>query len=163
GFGMNILLVHNYYQTHHVGGEDKIFEDEKRALTEKLGEDKVYVYTVNNDQIRKWKIPFTIFFNFSHYRNIRQLIKQHNIKIVHIHNFFPLLTPSIFKAAYKEGAKVIQTLHNYRWWCLNGTFFDHNLKKNCERCAFKKWKFPGIQQKCYRKSWLQSLVAAMAF
>ena len=40
--------------------------------------------------------------------------------VVHVHNFFPLLTPSILDACAEARVPVVHTLHNYRLLCANG-------------------------------------------
>jgi glycosyltransferase involved in cell wall biosynthesis len=159
---MKILLVHNKYQSTNVGGEDVIYKNELESLTKKLGKENVFSYEVSNDEINKLKLIFEIWFSFKHYNNIKRLIKDNNISIVHVHNFFPLLTPSIFKAAKDCGAKVIHTLHNYRFWCISGILYKDNYGI-CEKCINKKFSLSGIVNKCYRKSILQSIVAQLSF
>lgn len=159
---MKILLVHNKYQSTNVGGEDIIYKNELESLTKKLGKENVFSYEVSNDEINKLKLIFEIWFSFKHYSNIKRLIKDNNISIVHVHNFFPLLTPSIFKAAKASGAKVIHTLHNYRFWCISGILYKDNYGI-CEKCINKKFSLSGIVNKCYRKSILQSIVAQLSF
>lgn len=159
---MKILLVHNKYQSTNVGGEDVIYKNELESLTKKLGKENVFSYEVSNDEINKLKLIFGIWFSFKHYNNIKRLVQDNNISIVHVHNFFPLLTPSIFKAAKDCGAKVIHTLHNYRVWCISGLLYKDNYGI-CEKCINKKFSLSGIVNKCYRKSILQSIVAQLSF
>lgn len=159
---MKILLIHNYYQSTHIGGEDLVFEQEKNVLISSLGIDNVFTYTVSNDKLNKFKLLFSIWDNLCHAKKISQIIKENNIDIVHVHNYFPILTSSILKAAKKAGAKVVYTLHNYREWCLSGLFYRKN-KTECYDCANLKLAMPGIKQGCYRGSKLQSLVAALAY
>lgn len=159
---MKILLIHNYYQSTHVGGEDLVFEQEKNALISELGSDNIFTYTVSNDNLKKFKLFFSIWTNLYHAKKINQLVKKHHINIVHVHNYFPILTPRIFKAARKAGAKVVYTLHNYREWCLSGLFYRKN-KTECYDCVDLKFAMPGIKQGCYRGSKLQSLLAALAY
>lgn len=159
---MKILLVHNYYQSTHVGGEDLVFEQEKNALITSLGIDNVFTYTVSNDNLNKVKLFFSIWRNLYHAKKIHQLIKENSIHIMHVHNYFPILTPSIFKAAKSAGAKVVYTLHNYREWCLSGLFYRQK-KTECYDCAKLILAIPGIKQGCYRGSKLQSLLAALAY
>ena len=42
--------------------------------------------------------------------------------VVHVHNFFPLITPSIHDACREAGVPVVQTLHNYRTICAMALF-----------------------------------------
>lgn len=159
---MKLLIVHNIYQTNNIGGEDFVYKNELRLLQNRLGDNNVLFYEVSNSEINKVKLLFDIWFSFKHYRRIQKIIKEHSIDIVHVHNFFPLLTPGVFKAAKNSGAKVIHTMHNYRLWCIAGIFYrdGHGI---CEKCVEKNFSFSGIFNKCYRHSLIQSAVAQMAF
>ncbi|MFI4937113.1 MAG: glycosyltransferase family 4 protein [Candidatus Berkiellales bacterium] len=159
---MKVLVVHNAYQSHHVGGEDVVVSREIEALQTLLGKDQVFEYYVSNDQIRLVKLAKTIWGDKYHRQQIFHLVKEHQIDIVHVHNFFPLLTPSVFAGAKAAGAKVVHTLHNFRWWCLSGILYRKEVG-HCEMCVNKKFAWPGIFYRCYRHSWIQSLVAALAF
>ncbi len=159
---MKILIVHNRYQSNNIGGEDIVYDNELKSLRELHGEDNVLAYQVSNDDISKFSLLFGIWFSRKHYRNIKKIVGDNNIKIVHVHNFFPLLTPSVFKAAKKSGAKVVHTLHNYRLWCISGILYRDGFGI-CELCTKSKLPISGIKNKCYRKSRLQSLVAQAAF
>ncbi|AJI74855.1 glycosyl transferases group 1 family protein [Francisella philomiragia subsp. philomiragia ATCC 25015] len=159
---MKILIVHNRYQSNNIGGEDIVYDNELKSLRELHGEDNVLAYQVSNDDISKFSLLFGIWFSRKHYRNIKKIVRDNNIDIVHVHNFFPLLTPSVFKAAKKSGAKVVHTLHNYRLWCISGILYRDGFGA-CELCTKSKLPIFGIKNKCYRKSRLQSLVAQAAF
>lgn len=159
---MKLLLIHNKYQSNNIGGEDIVYENELLLLQNKLGYDNVFYYEVSNDDISKLKLIFTIWFSFKHYKNIKRIVQENNINIVHVHNFFPLLTPSIFKAAKDSGAKVVHTLHNYRLWCISGILYRDGYGI-CEQCINKKLSLASILNKCYRKSLLQSIIAQASF
>ena len=160
---MKVLLVHNFYRQRFIGGEDIIFQNELKALKERLGEEKVFIYTSSNDSISISKIPFSVWYSREHFRNVYKMVKKYKIEIVHVHNTFLDLTPSIFEAAHVAGAKVIQTLHNYRWWCPNGVLYNQKLKKICEKCVNKKIPFPAIWFKCGYNSYLATSLIAFAY
>ena len=157
---MKILIIHNKYQSNNIGGEDIVYKNELNALREKLGCENVFCYEVSNDDINKFKLLFEIWFSKKYYKEVRKIIND--IDIVHVHNFFPLLTPAVFKAAKDSKTKVIHTLHNYRLWCISGILYRDGFGI-CEICAQKKFSFSGILNRCYRKSLLQSFVAQLAF
>lgn len=159
---MKLLLVHNRYQTNKIGGEDIVYENELISLRKKLGEENVLCYEIANDNLSKFKLLFNIWFSFEHYENIKKVIKDNNIDIVHVHNFYPLITPSVFKAAKDSNCKVIHTLHNYRLWCISGIFF-RNGYGICEKCIKNKFSIKGILNKCFRKSLIQSFVSQLSF
>ena len=159
---MKILIIHNKYQSNNIGGEDIVYKNELNSLREKLGCENVFYYEVTNDDINKFKLLFEIWFSKKHYKAICKIIKENGIDIVHVHNFFPLLTPAVFKAAKDSKTKVIHTLHNYRLWCISGILYRDGFGI-CEICTQKKFSFAGILNRCYRKSLLQSFVAQLAF
>lgn len=159
---MNLLIIHNKYQSNNIGGEDIVYQNELESLQKKLGKENVLFYEISNDEISKLKLLFTIWFSSAHYNNVKKIVQENKIDIVHVHNFFPLLTPSAFKAAKDGGAKVVHTLHNYRLWCISGILYRDGYGI-CEKCIQSKFSLAGIFNKCYRKSLLQSVVTQMAF
>ncbi len=159
---MKLLIIHNKYQSNNIGGEDIVYNNELESLQKKLGDGNVFSYEVSNDDISKFKLLFEIWFSFKHYQNIKKIVQDNNINIVHVHNFYPLLTPSIFKGAKDAGAKVVHTLHNYRLWCISGILYRDGYGI-CEQCINQKLSLAGILNKCYRKSLLQSVIAQSSF
>ncbi|MBW3697563.1 glycosyltransferase [Vibrio sp. T187] len=159
---MKLLLVHNRYKSDNVGGEDVVFDSEVVSLKRKLGENNVYIYEKCNDNIKYSSLLKSIFFSSEVYNDIYNLVSSENIDVVHVHNYFPLVSPSVFKAANLAGAKVVLTLHNYRLWCISGVFYrdGHGI---CEICTNRKMAFRSVFYKCYRKSYIQSLFAQVAF
>lgn len=159
---MKLLLIHNKYQSNNIGGEDIVYQNELLSLEKMLGKENVLSYEISNDNISKFKLLFEIWFSKKNYQNIKKLIEENNIDIVHIHNFFPLLTPSVFKAGKDAGAKVVHTLHNYRLWCISGIFYRDGFGV-CELCTKSKFSFQGIINGCFRKSIVQSILAQFSF
>ncbi|SDS27895.1 Glycosyltransferase involved in cell wall bisynthesis [Paenibacillaceae bacterium GAS479] len=156
---MKILLVHNYYQ--FKGGEDKVVQQEMSLLQEQ-GHD-VYLYSVHNDQIKeqgklkKVRTALESTWSLTEYRTIKKLLMDMKPDLVHVHNFFPLISPSIFYACNKVGIPVVQTLHNYRLLCPTATFLKDN--KVCEECLTESL-LRSVKHGCYRNSQLQSLAVA---
>lgn len=159
---MKLLIIHNKYQSNNIGGEDIVYKSELKSLQEILGKENVLSYEVSNDDINKFKLIFTIWFSIKYYKEVKKLIKKNNIDLVHIHNFYPLLTPSVFKASKDAGAKVVHTLHNYRLWCISGILYrdDYGI---CDQCSKKRFSLEGILNRCFRKSFVQSILAQMSF
>ncbi|MCE3247877.1 MAG: glycosyl transferase family 1, partial [Geminicoccaceae bacterium] len=86
----------------------------------------------------------------SAYRGIRARLRERRYDLVHVHNFFPLISPAVYHAAQAEGCAVVQTLHNYRLWCPAGIFYrDGHV---CEDCLGKAVPWPGVVHACYRDS-----------
>jgi len=160
----SVLLVHNYYQIG--GGEHTVFENEKNLLLENGHE--VYTYTRSNDELKSSfgkmaLLPFTTIWSFKTYFEVRKLIREKDIDIVHCHNTFPLISPSVYYAARSLKIPVVQTIHNFRFLCPNGLFYCNG--RVCEECREQNSFFPALKNKCYRNSTLQTavVVAMMKF
>jgi len=154
---LRVLVVHERYRVR--GGEDGVFETEC-SLLEKAGH-KVVRYEKDNRDIpdRGGRIGLALrtIWNPRTYREIRSIIREEKPDVVHCHNTFPLISPSVYWAAAREGVPVVQTLHNYRLACLNGYLFREGHV--CEDCLGRTpWR--GVCRRCYRDSRAQSFVAA---
>lgn len=91
-------------------------------------------------------------------RLVAAQVRATGASIVHVHNFFPLLSPSIYGAARREGAAVVQTLHNYRLMCPAATLYRDGGP--CEDCVGLRVPWPSITHACYRDSRAASAVVA---
>ena len=152
-----VLIVHNYYQT--PGGEDTVVANEKKMLED--NGHKVFMYTRHNDEIKnrgilgKLKLPFETIYSFKTKREVKRIIKDNKIDIVHVHNTLPLISPSVYWAAKECGIKVVQTIHNFRFLCPAATFVCKG--QICEKCLTNGLKC-AVKNKCYRDSRIQTLI-----
>jgi glycosyltransferase involved in cell wall biosynthesis len=156
---MNVLCVHNYYQ--NPGGEDQAFAAEARLL-ESNGH-AVLRYSMHNDVIDampRLELARRLVWNGSAQREIGTIVRENAIDVVHFHNTFPLISPAAYFAARQAGARVVQTLHNYRLLC-PGSLLSREGRV-CEECLGKAVPWRGVLHSCYRDSTAQSAaVAAM--
>ncbi|MEM1253004.1 MAG: glycosyltransferase [Cyanobacteria bacterium P01_H01_bin.21] len=145
---MRILSIHNAYQIR--GGED-VSTDAERTLLQNYGHE-VDIYQVNNDQIGQMssaQLAVRTLWSQEAYQTVRAKLQAQPYDIVHVQNFFPLLSPSIYYAAKAENVPVVQTLRNYRLICPNALFFRDG--KVCEDCLGKAIPYPGVVHSCYRE------------
>lgn len=87
-------------------------------------------------------------------RETTRRIKRFQPDVVHVHTPFPLMSPSVFRAAHAAGVPGVTTLHSYRWACVVGTCVRDG--RICEDCVGSKLKLPGIRHACYHDSRLGS-------
>src|SRR4030042_2357462 len=157
---MTVLAIHNYYK--HRGGEDAVFENETVYL-EKNGY-KVIKYIRNNNEIddysflNKIKFFFKSFYNKETVKDLKKVLTLNKIDIAHVHNVFPLISPSVYYFLYSKKIKIVQTIHNFRFICPNGLFFTHN--KICTRCINGNF-LNCIILKCYKNSVVFSILYAL--
>lgn len=157
----NILIVHNYYQI--PGGEDTVVANEKKML-EEHGH-KVILYSRNNaelkemSKLKKLTLPVTTVFNPRTYREIRKLIKEERIEIVHVHNTLNLISPAVYYAARSMHVPVVQTIHNFRLLCPGATFYrDGHICEDCVKYGLKC----AVKHSCYRGSKVQTLACVIS-
>lgn len=154
---MRVLLVHNKYQLQ--GGEDLVFENDAELLR-KNGH-VVETLCVSNDDIRtpidKLAAALLSTYNPRGYRLVAEAIRRSDCDIVHVHNFFPQLSPAVFSACRKANVPSVWTLHNFRVFCAGGMLFRDGT--TCEKCL-KGNVFPAIAHRCYRGSLPGSIAVA---
>lgn len=172
---MKIVQVHNYYQ--QAGGEDGVVAAEQELLRSHGHE--VVTYSKNNASIvGGWRMIVSglkTLWNWETYREVRELLRKEKPDLLHCHNTFPLISPSIYWACAREGVPVVQTVHNFRLLCISAFLFRESPKGAtdedascsgasgavCELCLKKSFKWPGIKYSCYRGSKVGSLVATV--
>jgi glycosyltransferase involved in cell wall biosynthesis len=154
---MKILLVHNYYQQR--GGEDSVVANE-RALLEQSGHG-VDLFSAHNKEISGLAAKWNSFKNVTYNEGIRQIFAERLARIrpdvVHVHNTFPLISPSVYDACAEAGLPVVQTLHNFRTFCVGSLLLRKG--KICELCLDGR-PYRAVAYRCYRGSFLGSLATA---
>lgn len=161
---MKILAVHNFHRKGSASGDDQVFKNEVALL--KSHGNTVVEYTISNSEfdnvgmLKKILLTFGMLWNFKHYREIQKIIKKESPDVVHIHTFFPLLSPSVLYAAKHCKVAVIATLHDTRFICPCATSLRG--QKLCNSCGdghyFRMYKY-----KCFKNSGIQSMIVAIVF
>ena len=153
---MKIALFHNYYQT--PGGEDRMFELEREALIARGNE--VVSYEVRNEEalkgasrLKKLDIARKAAFNKESHQDILEFLEDNQVDVSHVHNWFPIISPAIYSAHKKLAVPIVQTLHNYRLGCANGTFRRNGA--HCELCLTGK-RSNAVLRRCYKESFVAS-------
>ncbi|MDX8127153.1 glycosyltransferase [Methylomonas sp. OY6] len=155
---MKVLLIHNRYQ--QAGGEDNVVTAEANLLAEHGQE--VKLWCVDNKDLPSGlsgKISTAISTSYSadSLATAKDYLRRLKPEVVHVHNFFPQITPSIYDACISEGVPVVQTLHNYRLICPGAMLMREG--KICEQCI-RGTPYQAVWYRCYRGSKLGSLVVA---
>ncbi len=151
---MKILLCHNYYKIR--AGEAVVFDQEKELL-EKNGH-QVLVYTRDNKELDSFSIFEKIksflfgFYNPKTVKEIKEIIEKNSPEVAHIHNVFPLISPSIYRILKKNKISIVQTFHNFRFFSIDGLLFN----KLDKTPSAKSNLFFSVLKKKYKKSFIYS-------
>jgi len=157
---MKIVVVHNTYQQR--GGEDEVVAAES-AILERNGH-KVVRYSRNNDEISSLSRSQQLLLvrDFIHSekskRELFALLQTEKPDVVHIHNTFIMISPSVYEACRDAGIPVVQTLHNYRLICPGWSLSrDGHV---CEECI-DDGLWQSVRHGCYRDSRLMTAAVAL--
>ncbi len=151
---MRVVVAHNAYQ--HRGGEDVVVESEVSMLRA-AGHEVETHFRSNHDLATMSSVGAAVQTVWSKRSaaTVKDLLKRFRPEVVHVHNTFPLISPSIYWACADAGVPVVQTLHNFRLLCPQAMLLREG--RLCEDCLGRT-PIPAIQHGCYRGSRAHSAV-----
>lgn len=159
---LRVLVVHNRYRSAQPSGEDRVV-DQETALLHDAGH-RVSMFERRSDDIAtlsllgKAAVPFTVPWNPAVRSELAARLRAEQPDIVHIHNTFPLLSPSVVAACTDAGVPAVATLHNYLMVCPSGTL--HRGGRVCTDCV-GAMPVPALRHGCYRGSRLATVPLAV--
>jgi glycosyltransferase involved in cell wall biosynthesis len=151
---MRVVVVHNRYRSAAPSGENRVADQESTAL-EAHGHE-VERFERLSDDIETWPplrralMPVKVVWNGEPRRSLIELLRRFRPDVVHVHNTFPLISPSVLYACRDERVPVVATIHNYRLLCASSDFFREGAP--CHDCAGRHLPTPAIAHRCYRAS-----------
>jgi glycosyltransferase involved in cell wall biosynthesis len=156
---LRVLLAHNRYRVS--GGEERHVDLLANALEEAGITVDVFEPTssaIDARRVRRVALGATLTYRPHGRRSLMARLESLRPDVVHFHNIWPLLTPAALHAARDSGARVLLTLHNFRFACVSGTLtaggkvHDDCLAGSSLRCAIRN----------PRQSWLETAAYAVA-
>jgi glycosyltransferase involved in cell wall biosynthesis len=153
---MRILVAHNAYL--YRGGEDTVVEAEI-ALLRRHGHE-VVLYRRDNaelDALPLWQAAMDSIWSKRTVMEAGRLLASFRPHLIHAHNTFPLISPSLYGIADELGIPVVQTLHNFRLLCPQAMLMRNG--RYCDDCV-GRWPWRAVLHRCYRGSLAQSAVSA---
>jgi len=128
-----VAIVHNAYGK--VSGEEIAVENLVALLRERGM--NVLRFSKSSAEIERKKLgKISAFFSEIHNpfsrKAFRLFLKETKPDVVHIHNLYPLISPSILPECTARGIPVVMTVHNFRLVCPNGLLMS--LGEACHRC-----------------------------
>jgi glycosyltransferase involved in cell wall biosynthesis len=148
-----VLVVHSRYRSALPSGENGVVDREVDLL--RSGGLQVRLHERRSDEIEamslpaKAALPARVVWSPAERRRCRAVIREFQPEVVHVHNTFPMLSPSVLAACSDEGVPVVMTLHNFRLTCANGMLLRDGTP--CELCV-GRLPLPALRHGCYRGS-----------
>ncbi len=173
---MKILQVNKFH--YNRGGADKYYLDLSLSL-EKAGHEvanfsmhhpknlespwsKYWLTRVSFNEnlgfLAKLKILGRVIYSLEAKRKFKSLVKDFKPDIIHIHNIYHHISPSILSVARRFKIPVVMHLHDYKLICPNHTLFVNG--KNCDSCRGHKY-FNCVKKRCLKNSFFASFLVAI--
>ncbi len=168
---MKIILANKFYYLK--GGAERYYFNLKKLLElhghevipfamhdEKNYSSKYSKYFVSNVDFSKSghalkKICRTLY-SCEAKKKFKQLIQDTKPDLIHVHNIYHQISPSILTVAKKYNIPIVQTLHDFKLICPNYALYSKN--ELCEQC--KKYKYYKCTfRKCIKNQFWASLLA----
>jgi len=171
---MKILQVNKFYYPR--GGADKYFLD--LAAAQETAGHKVAIFAMRhpNNQSSPWekyfisqisfnrknfkdklKTPSRVLYSLEAKRKFSRLLDDFKPDIIHIHNIYHHISPSILEAAFKRKIPVVMHLHDYKLICANHALFTNGSV--CQACRTNNY-WQCLKNRCIKDSWPASALAA---
>jgi glycosyltransferase involved in cell wall biosynthesis len=148
---MKIVMVHNRYR--QAGGEEVVFENEK-CLLERRGH-RVVPYVRSNLELQDSSLLHRIasasemIWSSRSRQEFAAILDAERPDLVHVHNTFMAISPSIYSACSARDIPTVQTLHNFRLLCPGGNFFRDGII--CKECIDQSL-LQSVRHGCFRNS-----------
>jgi glycosyltransferase involved in cell wall biosynthesis len=156
---MKILIIHNRYQ--FWGGEDVVFESELEILRKNGHIIDTLIFDNKNIKtfLDKLIVAVGTVYNIKSKKILKNRINAFKPDVIHVHNFYPIASPSIFFIAKKLKVPIVMTLHNYRLICPSTTLFYNNeiYEKNINHF----FPYDAIVNRVYRDSIVETTILAL--
>jgi glycosyltransferase involved in cell wall biosynthesis len=162
GVVQRVLVVHNHYRAASPSGENTVVRNQV-ALLRRAGLD-VETYFRSSDEIDDFDtrarcgLPLRPIYSPEDVAAFRRMLDAFRPDVVHLHNLYPLISPSIIRIAHAADIPMVQTVHNFRHVCASGIFFRDG--RVCEDCHGRAMPWPAITHACYRGSRAQTAIVA---
>ncbi|MCF6276313.1 MAG: glycosyltransferase [Candidatus Magasanikbacteria bacterium] len=175
---MKIVQVHKYYWHRDGASNYSLYLTE---LLEKAGH-TVIPFSVENE--KNFKTPYSkyfvsnmelgdpskvsfldkikgivrIFYSFEARRKMKQLIKDEEPDLIHLHNIYHHISPSILGVIKKHKIPVVMTLHDYKLLVPNYSMFHHGAVHEEDAKGFY---LSCIKNRCQKNSLSQSIILTL--
>ena len=133
-----MIVLNIFNERSDIGGEDVIFQlvgDCEIPGSLDIKSIKVKKYRVKNSLINKIIAFFSGIFSVFSFFKFLAMFRKEKPDLIHVHNIFPFISPSIFLAARLLRIPSVYHVHNFHLTCPVGSHFKDDT--TCERCLRK--------------------------
>lgn len=124
----------------------------------------VEMLTLSNNDVNsltdKLAAAVGVVYNLKSAHMLKEKIRSYKPDVIHVHNFFPLISPAVFYVARDCQVPVVMTLHNYRLICPS-SYLHYNGQVHMEN-VHKVFPVKAVLDKAYRNSFIETASVVLA-
>lgn len=173
---MRVLQVNKFYDLR--GGTERILFDLESGLRGRGHEVAVFATLDERNEPTPWREYFARGRDYDHpgprerlgnaiaavydrdaRRRFSRLLDAFDPELVHLHNIYHQLSPSLLDELRERGIPAVMTLHDYKLVCPIYRLFRDG--RPCEECVGRRVPIGVLQHRCSRKSWAESALLAV--
>jgi glycosyltransferase involved in cell wall biosynthesis len=140
---VRVLLAHSFYRL--PGGEDRYVREQHELLARK--HDVALLSRSNADVPGGVAAAARMTLSPPEEARVRAEVERFGPDVIHLHNPYPALGPSVHRVAAALGVPLVMTVHNFRLRCPNGYMFTEG--RRCRRCE-KGAYFNAVLHSCFQ-------------
>lgn len=144
---MKLLQVYNQYRS-LFNGEDTVVEQTAQLVENHGGRVRMMLRSsrdIDAGLVGKASAFWSGIYSRAAYRDMMRVLREDRPDVVHVHNLYPLFSPSILVACRRAGVPVVVSVHNQQLTCPKS---DHLYRGTiCERCIGGK-EYHCVLQNC---------------
>ncbi len=159
GSPLRILQLYNQYRS-EIGGEENVVRSTAAIIEKAGGRAQLYQQSsrgLDAGLAGKFRAFASGVYSSSARREVAKLLSDNRFDVVHAHNLYPLLSPSVLIACREANVPVVLSLHNYMLTCPTTHHLSHG--KICEQCTAGR-VLPCVLNDC-RENRLESVAYAL--
>jgi len=174
---MKILQVNKYH--YYRAGAEKYYLDISNEL-KKQGHELAYFAMQDENNINsKWskyfvskldfhnlslqdklKLPGRIIYSLEAKRKFKKIVEDFKPDVIHAHNIYHHISPSILSVAKKKNIPVILHLQDYKIISPNYNIYSHG-KNHWDYCGGRFYRC--LFNKCFKNSYIQSFLVSLEY
>lgn len=161
---MKILVVHNRYRSSSPSGENRVVDQEHDTLIDAGHEVRRFEHSSDGiaqlSRVQRALVPAKVIWNPRSAQELSEVLAAFRPDVVHVHNLFPLVSPSVLQVCQRSRVPCVATFHNYRPVCASGNLFRSGSV--CRDCVVRRLPTPAVLHGCYRRSAVATVPLAVA-
>ncbi len=154
---MKVFQVYNE-QRNRFGGEPVVIDATMRLLAQNGHEPRMVMKSsrvLENSILKRLSASWGGVYNIRVNQEMRRLLKKDRPNVVHVHNLYPMFSPSILVACRREGVPVVMTVHSHILTC--PTWYHLYKGSVCEACV------GGHEYRCVLKNCRNNILESAAY